>query len=57
MAPDLLVVSQGQRHLLDLIGQLARGRQYEALGGLEAHVDALQAANHEGGGLARARLR
>mmetsp|Transcript_67477 Transcript_67477/g.180286 ORF Transcript_67477/g.180286 Transcript_67477/m.180286 type:complete len:305 (+) Transcript_67477:163-1077(+) len=56
VALGLHVVAQGQHHLLDLLRQLARGREDERLALLEGGVHTLQAADREGRGLASARL-
>mmetsp|Transcript_22615 Transcript_22615/g.64175 ORF Transcript_22615/g.64175 Transcript_22615/m.64175 type:complete len:435 (+) Transcript_22615:102-1406(+) len=56
VAADLHVVPKREGHLLDLVGQLACGRQDQGLADGLVHVDALEHADHEGGGLARAGL-
>mmetsp|Transcript_5005 Transcript_5005/g.12711 ORF Transcript_5005/g.12711 Transcript_5005/m.12711 type:complete len:378 (+) Transcript_5005:516-1649(+) len=57
VALDAEVVAQRAHHLLDLLRQLARGRQHERLAFLLGVVQLLEHAGAEGGGLAGTGLR
>mmetsp|Transcript_58621 Transcript_58621/g.154989 ORF Transcript_58621/g.154989 Transcript_58621/m.154989 type:complete len:533 (-) Transcript_58621:817-2415(-) len=64
-APHAHVLAEGHRLVVDLVGQLARGGQHQRLGALAGVLggdfgllgDVDEHGQHEGGGLARARLR
>ena len=52
VAGHIHVVTEGEHHLLDLLGQLSGGGQDEGLGAAGPGVNALQDADAERGGLA-----